>query len=84
MIDNLKLTSHVKKRSDAHVEWLHYDLECMILYFSSLKMVHKRSQDKLQERKDKSFSKRKKVSEHPNRLEWLLGSPLSFSDLLDR
>jgi hypothetical protein len=27
-------------------------------------MVHKRSQNKLQDRKDRSFSKRKKVSGH--------------------
>jgi len=44
----------------------------------SLKMVHKRSENKLQERKDKSFSKRKKVSGHLNRLEWLLSPPVVF------
>jgi len=41
-------------------------------------MVHKRSENKLQERKDKSFSKRKKVSGHSNRLEWLLGLLVVF------
>jgi len=41
-------------------------------------MVHKRSEKKLQERKDKSFSKRKKVSGHPSRLEWLFGPPVVF------
>ena len=47
-------------------------------------MVHKRSEKKLQERKDKAFSKRKKVSGHPNRLEWLLGPPVVFQIFLDR
>jgi hypothetical protein len=32
-------------------------------YQNFIKMVHKRSAKKLQERKDKSFAKRKKVSE---------------------
>src|SRR6266511_3181433 len=45
-------------------------------------MVHKRSEKKLQERKDKAFSKRKKVSGHPNRLEWLLGPPVVFQIFL--
>jgi hypothetical protein len=47
-------------------------------------MVHKRSEKKLQERKDKAFSKRKKVSGHPNRLEWLFGPPVVFQIFLDR
>ena len=47
-------------------------------------MVHKRSENKLQDRKDKSFSKRKKVSRHSNRLEWLLGLPVVFQIFLDR
>jgi len=41
-------------------------------------MVHKRSQNKLQDRKDRSFSKRKKVSGHSNRLEWLLSLLVVF------
>src|SRR6266508_1467041 len=45
-------------------------------------MVHKRSEKKLQERKDKAFSKRKKVSGHPNCLEWLLGPPVVFQIFL--
>src|SRR6266540_2093845 len=45
-------------------------------------MVHKRSEKKLQERKDKAFSKRKKVSGHPNRLEWLFGPPVVFQIFL--
>src|SRR6266511_998673 len=45
-------------------------------------IVHKRSEKKLQERKDKAFSKRKKVSGHPNRLEWLLGPPVVFQIFL--
>jgi len=47
-------------------------------------MAHKRSENKLQERKDKAFSKRKKVSGHSNRLEWLLGLPVVFQIFLDR
>jgi|GraSoiStandDraft_4_1057263.scaffolds.fasta_scaffold220224_1 hypothetical protein len=49
-----------------------------------IKMAHKRSENKLQERKDKAFSKRKKVSGHSNRLEWLLGLPVVFQIFLDR
>lgn len=49
-----------------------------------IKMVHKRNEKKLQERKDKSFAKRKKVSGHSNRLEWLFGSPVVFQIFLDR
>src|SRR6266540_894531 len=45
-------------------------------------IVHKRSEKKLQERKDKAFSKRKKVSGHPNRLEWLLSLPVIFQIFL--
>jgi len=48
------------------------------LSLSLIIMVHKRSESKLQERKDKSFSKRKKVSGHLNRLEWLLSLPVVF------
>ena len=47
-------------------------------------MVHKRSENKLQDRKDKFFSKRKKVSGHLNRLEWLLGLPVVFRIFLNR
>jgi hypothetical protein len=49
-----------------------------------IKMAHKRSENKLQERKDKAFSKRKKVSGHLNRLEWLLSLPVVFQIFLDR
>src|SRR6266542_443364 len=45
-------------------------------------IVYKRSEKKLQERKDKAFSKRKKVSGHPNHLEWLLGLPVVFQIFL--
>src|SRR6266498_4669131 len=45
-------------------------------------MVHKRSEKKLQERKDKAFSKRKKMSGHPNRLEWLLSPSVVFQIFL--
>src|SRR6266545_79543 len=45
-------------------------------------MVHKRSEKKLQERKDKAFSKRKKVSGYPNCLEWLLSPPVVFQIFL--
>src|SRR6266542_1413433 len=45
-------------------------------------IVYKRSEKKLQERKDKAFSKRKKVSGHPNRLEWLFGPPVVFQIFL--
>src|SRR6266540_1053438 len=45
-------------------------------------IVHKRSEKKLQEQKDKAFSKRKKVSGHPNRLEWLLSLPVVFQIFL--
>src|SRR6266498_2953231 len=45
-------------------------------------MVHKRSEKKLQERKDKAFSKRKKVSGHPNCLEWLLDLLVIFQIFL--
>ena len=58
------------------------------LFFLFIKMVHKRSQNKLQERKNKSFSnnkrKREKVSGHLNRLEWLLSLPVVFQIFLDR
>jgi hypothetical protein len=58
------------------------------LFFLFIKMVHKRSQNKLQERKNKSFSnnkrKREKVSGHLNRLEWLLSLPVVFQTFLDR
>src|SRR6266542_1652895 len=47
-------------------------------------MVHKRSEKKLQERKDKSFAKRKKVSGHPNCLEWLFSPPVVFQIFFDR
>ena len=51
-------------------------ISSFLQYF--IKMPHKRSENKLQDRKDKSFSKRKKVSGHLNRLEWLLGPPIVF------
>ena len=54
-----------------------HDLFYLTLSFFII-MVHKRSESKLQERKDKSFSKRKKVSGHLNRLEWLLSLPVVF------
>src|SRR6266511_4048384 len=47
-------------------------------------MVHKRSEKKLQKRKDKSFAKRKKVSRHLNCLEWLFGLPVVFQIFFDR
>ena len=55
-----------------------HDLFYLTLFLSLIIMVHKRSESKLQERKDKSFSKRKKVSGHLNRLEWLLSLPVVF------
>src|SRR6266542_418032 len=60
------------------------DVSCDIFFsFFFIKMVHKRSEKKLQERKDKSFAKRKKVSEHSNCLEWLFGLPIVFQIFFD-